>query len=58
MESLFVFKQNGLRMVEVPLVFEMREKGASKMSGGEVGEYFRSVLEIRFRDYRVAEAKD
>lgn len=52
-ESLYAFKQNGLKMVEVPFVFEEREKGASKMSGGEVGEYVKSILEIRFRDYRV-----
>ena len=52
-ESLFAFKQNGLSMVEVPLVFELREKGASKMSEREVGEFFSSVLRMRFRDYRV-----
>jgi len=56
-ESLFVFKQNGLKMVEVPFVFEVREKGTSKMSGGEMGEYFKSVLEMRFRDYRVTDDK-
>lgn len=54
-ESLYVFKQNGLRMVEVPFVFEVREKGRSKMSGGEMGEYLTSILEMRFRDYRVRE---
>ena len=52
-ESLFVFKQNGLSVVEVPLVFELRERGTSKMSGGEVGEYISSVLKMRFRDYRI-----
>lgn len=52
-ESLYVFKQNGLKMVEVPFVFETRERGVSKMSGGEVGEYFVSILEMRFRDYKV-----
>ncbi len=56
-ESLFAFKQNRLRMVEVPFVFEMREKGESKMSGSEIGEYFVSVMEMRFRDYRVPEKK-
>lgn len=44
-------------MVEVPFVFEIREKGSSKMSGGEVGEYFKSVLQMRFRDYRVPKQK-
>lgn len=52
-ESLYVFKQNGLSTAEVPLVFEMRERGTSKMTGGEVGEYFASVLKMRFRDYRL-----
>jgi dolichol-phosphate mannosyltransferase len=56
-ESLYVFKQNGLKMVEVPFVFEVREKGSSKMSGGEIGEYFWSVLEMRSRDYRVPQDK-
>ena len=51
-ESLYVFKQNGLRMVEVPFVFELRERGESKMSEKEVWEFFRSVLAMRLRDYR------
>ncbi len=57
-ESLFVFKQNGLSMVEVPFVFELREKGTSKMSQKEVWEFFRSVLAMRFRNYRVSRSKD
>jgi dolichol-phosphate mannosyltransferase len=51
-ESLYVFKQNGLKTVEVPFVFELRERGTSKMSEKEVWEFFRSVLAMRFRDYR------
>ena len=51
-ESLYVFKQNGLRMVEVPFVFELRERGESKMSEKEVWEFVRSVLAMRLRDYR------
>jgi dolichol-phosphate mannosyltransferase len=51
-ESLYVFKQNGLRMVEVPFVFELREKGTSKMSEKEVVEFFRSVVAMRRRDYK------
>ncbi len=51
-ESLYIFKQNGLKMVEVPFVFELREKGTSKMSEKEVWEFFRSVVAMRFRDYR------
>jgi hypothetical protein len=56
-ESLYVFKQNGLRVVEVPFVFELRERGTSKMSDKEAWEFFRSVLAMRFRDYRVRPAK-
>lgn len=51
-ESLYVFKQNGLKMVEVPFVFELRERGRSKMSDKEVWEFFRSVIAMRFRNYR------
>jgi dolichol-phosphate mannosyltransferase len=51
-ESLYVFKQNGLKTVEVPFVFELRERGTSKMSEKEAWEFFRSVLAMRFRDYR------
>jgi dolichol-phosphate mannosyltransferase len=51
-ESLYAFKQNGLRAVEVPFVFELRERGTSKMSEKEIWEFFRSVIAMRFRDYR------
>jgi dolichol-phosphate mannosyltransferase len=56
-ESLYVFKQNGLRMVEVPFVFELRERGTSKMSDKEAWEFFKSVLSMRFRDYRTRPAE-
>ncbi len=55
-ESLYVFKENGLSMAEVPFVFELRERGESKMSEKEVWEFFRSVLAMRFRNYRRAQA--
>jgi len=55
-ESLYLFKENGLSMVEVPFVFELRERGASKMSEKEVWEFFRSVVAMRFRDYRERKA--
>jgi dolichol-phosphate mannosyltransferase len=51
-ESLYIFKQNGLKMVEVPFVFEFRGKGTSKMSEKEVWEFFRSIVAMRRRDYR------
>jgi dolichol-phosphate mannosyltransferase len=56
-ESLYVFKQNGLKMVEVPFVFELREKGRSKMSDKEVWEFFKSVMGMRFRDYRAPDSR-
>jgi dolichol-phosphate mannosyltransferase len=52
-ESLYVFKENGLKIAEVPFVFALRERGTSKMSDKEAWEFFRSVLAMRFRDYRV-----
>ncbi len=51
-ETLYVLKQNGLRVVEVPFVFGLRERGLSKRSDKEAWEFFRSVLAMRFRDYR------
>ena len=56
-ESLYIFKQSGLKMVEVPFVFELRERGTSKMSEKEVWEFFRSVIAMRFRNYRETTAK-
>ncbi len=56
-ESLYVFKQNGLKMVEVPFVFDLRERGTSKMSEKEAWEFFRSVVAMRFRNYRQKDAK-
>ncbi|MDA4122132.1 MAG: polyprenol monophosphomannose synthase [Thaumarchaeota archaeon] len=55
-ESLYIFKRNGLRVVEIPFVFELRERGTSKMSDKEVWEFFRSVLAMRFRNYKVSQA--
>jgi len=56
-ESLYVFKQNALRVVEVPFVFELRERGTSKMSDKEVWEFFRSILAMRFRNYKASQEK-
>ena len=56
-ESLYVFKQNALKMVEVPFVFDLRERGTSKMSEKEAWEFFRSVVAMRFRNYRQKDAK-
>jgi dolichol-phosphate mannosyltransferase len=50
-ESLYILKKYGLTLVEVPFTFEERAKGASKMSRGEVWEFFFGVLRFRFRRY-------
>jgi len=50
-ESLYILKKNGFKMVEVPFTFEERAKGASKMGGGEMWEFLVGVLSIRFRKY-------
>jgi dolichol-phosphate mannosyltransferase len=50
-ESLYILKENGFRMVEIPFTFEERAKGASKMGGGEMWEFLLGVLSIRFRRY-------
>jgi dolichol-phosphate mannosyltransferase len=50
-ESLYILKTRGFKMVEVPFTFEERAKGASKMGTGEIWEFFLGVLSIRFRGY-------
>lgn len=50
-ESLYILKENGFKMVEVPFTFEERAKGASKMGAGEIWQFFVGVLSIRFRKY-------
>jgi dolichol-phosphate mannosyltransferase len=50
-ESLYILRKNGFRMVEVPFTFEERAKGASKMGLGEIWGFFAGVLGIRFRRY-------
>ncbi len=50
-ESLYVLKGHGFKMVEVPFTFEERAKGASKMGAGEMWGFFVGILSIRFRRY-------
>jgi dolichol-phosphate mannosyltransferase len=50
-ESLYILKKNGFKMVEVPFTFEERAKGASKMGTNEMVEFFVGVLMIRSRRY-------
>ena len=42
----------GFRIVEVPIIFEDRKAGTSKMSSGIFGEAFWGVLKLRFRKIR------
>lgn len=39
----------GFKIVEVPIIFEDRKEGTSKMSSGIFGEAFRGVIKLRFR---------
>ena len=42
----------GFKIVEVPIIFEDRKEGSSKMSSGIFGEAFWGVLKLRFRKIR------
>ena len=42
----------GFKLVEVPIIFEDRNEGTSKMSSGIFGEAFWGVLKLRFRKIR------
>lgn len=42
----------GFRIVEVPIIFEDRKRGTSKMSSSIFGEAFWGVLKLRFRKIR------
>ena len=45
--SLYVLKQKGMRVTEVPFKFQTRKTGKSKMGIGEIARFFVSVLKIR-----------
>lgn len=42
----------GFKIAEVPIIFEDRKEGTSKMSSGIFGEAFWGVLKLRFRKIR------
>ena len=42
----------GFKLVELPIIFEDRKEGTSKMSSGIFGEAFWGVLKLRFRKIR------
>jgi dolichol-phosphate mannosyltransferase len=48
-ESLILFKKKGLKIVELPFVFEERVKGQSKLSIGEIWQFIKSIMMMRFK---------
>jgi dolichol-phosphate mannosyltransferase len=53
-ETTWWAHRRGARIIEVPIVFRERVAGASKMSGGIVGEALLLVLALRWRAIREA----
>ena len=51
-ETTWWAHRRGARIVQVPIVFRERVAGASKMTGGSVGEAMRLVLALRWRAIR------
>ena len=45
--SLFYLQKRGMKMTEVPFVFEPRKAGRSKMGLGEMARFFGNILKIR-----------
>lgn len=46
-ESLYALKMKGMKMVEVPFIFQSRRSGRSKMGMGEVIAFFLGVWRLR-----------
>lgn len=46
-EALFLAKKLGLRIVEVPITFENRTVGRSKLRAGEFGSFLGTILRLR-----------
>lgn len=49
-EMLYRARHRGFKVSEIPIHFEDRVAGASKVSGGEIWTDFFSILKLRFRD--------
>ena len=49
-EMLYRARRRGFKVSEIPIHFEDRVAGASKVSGGEIWTDFFSILKLRFRD--------
>jgi len=50
-EMKFLTWKHGFRIVEVPIVFTNREKGASKMSGGIFNEALWGVIKLKWKSF-------
>ena len=48
-ESVYLFERNGLRIREVPFIFEQRTRGESKLSLEEIFEFLVRLIVIRMR---------
>lgn len=48
-EALHLARQHGLRIVEVPITFENRTVGKSKLGPGEFGRFLRTLARLRVR---------
>ncbi len=48
-ESVYLFERNGLRIREVPFIFEQRTRGKSKLSLVEIFEFLVRIIVIRMR---------
>ncbi|MFA5862133.1 MAG: polyprenol monophosphomannose synthase [Candidatus Thermoplasmatota archaeon] len=46
-EALFVARSQGLRIVEVPITFENRVVGKSKLGAGEFGRFLQTLVRLR-----------
>jgi len=47
-EVLFLCEQANLKIVEVPVVFEDRKEGKSKLGGKSILEFFATIIRLRF----------
>ncbi len=47
-ETLYRVEKMGFRVVEIPVTFLDRQKGQSKLGTGDIWEFFRVMLKLRF----------
>lgn len=49
LEAIKILKDKGMKIVEIPFIFESRAFGKSKLSGSEITRFARTVFRLRFR---------